>query len=479
MPTTPLEPLASRSEERRFLLKLLATVVFIVLLLLAVLSWRGATTSSAFPRVQLSDGTWLVARAVTVGKNHAFEMPYPRAVQYSRWQRNYTKSTVTPRDRMLIWLTRENDKGEPLDMKWFFRSELVLSEDFMIPPSSLHTDHQERYGSSGSGTGGSGFGDAVKLGGKKQKQDAAVAHCEFPLVRPRPGVMSLNIYDGTKSVVAVLEIPYPKLPKEPDDDWQFETLPSTKSVGNLEVTLKKVEFRRGSYNMGMLSANPILEFRHDGEPSQTWFYSAKLLDAIGNESNAYQCELSPFEPVWKLQLTLQQHARGRFLPEEQGKLPTLPLSPDKQLVLHSGRYDINGTEIRIVGVGGKGPMNFTLPNSNYAFKTRAYEPGQQSTGMTSGCSGNKCDVEFYSGLPFLITATDAATDGNSVQLAGRDQDGAEILMRGGNTTDGLTFWFFDPPETSTSITFEVIVQKQRQVEFFIAPPKPEEIITQQ
>ena len=63
-----------------------------------------------------------------------------------------------------------------------------------------------------SGTGNSGFGDATTLGAKSKKQDIAVTRCEFPLVRPRDGKLRLNVYDGSKSIVAVLEIPYPRLP---------------------------------------------------------------------------------------------------------------------------------------------------------------------------------------------------------------------------------------------------------------------------
>ncbi len=474
--SSPEQPLDSKREERRFVLKLLGLLLVLVLAFFGVLSWRGEVNSTRFPRVKLSDGTWLVAQAVTVGTKHAFEKPFPLEMQVSRWRRSYTQATTTNRDRMLIWLTRENDRGEALDLKWFARAEIVVSEDFTIPASTYNTQHQERNGSSGSGTGNSGFTDAKTLGGKPTKQDAAVAYCEFPLIRLQQGKLRLNVYDGSKSIVAVLEIPYPKLPNEPTDDWQPETLPVTKSAGNLDVTLKEMDFRRGSWNHGTLSATPKLEFVHDGQPSQTWSSNAELFDAIGNQTYAYECLLSPLEPVWKLRLTLTQTTSGRFLPEEKGTLPPLALTPAKQFTLHSTRQSINGTEIQLVGLGGQGPLEFTLPNSNSNVKTKAYEPGQQASGMSSSCSGNRYDVEFYSGLPFLVTHDTALHLTHNVQLIVRDQDGNALPQSGQMSgAQGLWFWFFDPKPTSTSVTFEFIVEQRRYVEFFITPPQPGDI----
>ena len=476
MTSSPSEqPLDSKPEERRFVLKLIGLLLALVLAFFGALSWRGGVNTSRFPRVKLSDGTWLVARAVTVGTKHACEISYPLEVQISRWRRSYTEATTTNSDRMLIWLTRENDKGDALDLKWFAWAELVVSEDFTIPASTYNTQHQVKNGSSGSGTGNSGFSDAKTLGGKATKQVVALARCEFPLVRPQQGKLRLNVYDGSKSVVAVLEIPYPKLPTEPTDDWQIDSLPVTKSAGNLDVTLKGMDYSQHQWNHGALSVNPKLEFLHDGQPSQTWSSNAELFDALGNQSNAYQCELSPLEPVWKMRLTLTQPATGRFLPEETGSLPPLALTPAKQLALHSTRHTINGTEIELVGLGGQGPLEFTLPNSNSTVKTKAYEPGQQGSGMSSSCSGTRCDIEFSSGRPFLVTRDPGVQGSPNVQLIVRDQDGDVLPQSGPSGTQGLWFWFFDPKPTSTAVTFEFIVEQRRYVEFFITPPQPGDI----
>ena len=128
-----------------------------------------------------------------------------------------------------------------------------------------------------------------------------------------------------------------------------------------------------------------------------------------------------------------------------------------------------------MGLGGQGPVEFTLPNSNSNFKTKAYEPGQQGSGMSSSCSGNRCDTEFYSGLPFLVIQATALQPSHNVQLIVRDQDGNVLPQSGQSGAQGLWFWFFDPKPTSTSVTFEFLVEQRRYVEFFIAPPQPGDI----
>ena len=156
-------------------------------------------------------------------------------------------------------------------------------------------------------------------------------------------------------------------------------------------------------------------------------------------------------------------------------LPPLALTPAKQLALHSGRHTINGAEIELVGLGGQGPVEFTPPNSNSNFKTKVYEPGQQAGGMSSSCSGGRCDTEFSSGLPFLIVRDTALQPSHNVQLIVRDQDGGVLPQSGQSGTQGLWFWFFDPKPTSTSVTFEFIVEQRCYVEFFITPPQPGDI----
>ena len=473
MTTSPQEPLPSQPEERRFVLKLAVLLVATVLALLAFLAIRGGTETSPFPRVKLPDGSWLIVRAVTVGTSHSIELPLPPWERIKRWRQSYTQSLTTPGNRMAIWLTREGVHGDTLDLEWFSRAEIVLSEAVVISAVAHHREHQLLNATSSSSNDHQGFYDVPTVTASSVTHTVAVARCEFPVVRPRDGLLRLNVYDGSQSVVAILDIPYPVLPNEPTDDWQVDPLPVTRSSGNLDVTLKQIVFSQmGKGRRRVQHVVPQFEFVHDGQPSQMWLSNNDVFDPLGNHASGRRINLSPLERVWKLRLTLTQKSGGRFTPEEIGELPPLPLAPAKQMVATSTTHTINGETIQLIGLGGTGPLNFALPNSNLTVTSKEYQPGERMNGFGWGCEGAACVFRLNSGHPFLMTTDSFSRNGSSVELRASDQDGETLAVFDRSSSNKVTFWFFEPKPTSTSITFQFLVQQPRQVEFFIAPPKP-------
>lgn len=469
--TTTSETAAAKREELWFLVKLALLFAVAVGVFLLLSKLRSDLGNSQFPRVQLSDGTWLVARSVSTGTSHSIEIPYPFDIQLSRWQRSYTSSHTTQSDRMVIWLTHENSRGEILDLDWFAKCQLVLADDYRVNPNNYQRQIITGNSSSGSGVGSTGYSDATAFGPSK-KQQMAIIHFDLPVVRPRNGSMTLDIHDGVGEVIAQLEVPYPRLPNMILEDWEPEPLPATRTVGNLSVTLNSMKYH--SHTQG-IAANPQLKYVHDGLNSNTWSALIEILDQVGNVSSNYNCDLSPLESAWKLRLTLHQTHNGRFLAEETHKLALKQLPAAKQLVLTTETHTVNEVPVSLVGIGGTGPIEFTLPNSTATFKTGEYKPGQSAYGMSTSCSGSTCNVELTSGHPFLITGSNTSGHYGDVQFVIRDQDGVNLTQGGSSGAQGMTFWHFEPKSTSTAIEIEIISQKARTVEFLIAPPKPDEI----
>lgn len=466
------ESLPSQSEERRFGLKLAVVLAVLLLVPLIAMVVRSDSQVSQFPRVRLPDGTWLVARAVTVGKNHAVQFRLPMQEQLQRWALARTIQHTSADNRMAIWLTRVNAKGQALDLEWFHKAEIAITDDLTIHADHFHLDHMKTMSSGGSGTGRDGFSDSKSLAASSQVHSIACARCDFPLLRPREGTFRLKVYDGSRNVVAELDIPYPKLPIEPDDDWELDPLPVSRNDGNLKVTLKRVEFRR-SHEQDELRVQPILEFLHDDQPSTTWYSSGMLTDPLGNSAYIWRTDLSTMEPIWKLDLTLSQNPKGRFVPEERGKLPAITIPADGQVTYQSIKQIINGVAIDVIGVIGKGPQKFTLPLTNTTIKTGEYKAGESSTGMSWSNSSNKVEITLYSGHPCVITSNSG--QGHNVAMLATDQDGESLSTTGWSSGHHMLFWHFEPKQTSKSVTVEFIVEKQRHVQFFIAPPKPEDI----
>lgn len=473
MTNATTEATSSKREERWFLLRFVILLVAIVVGFIGLISVRGKIDSSKYPRVQLPDGSWLIARQVSVGRNHSIEVPYQMGVQFRRWQQSYSQSKTASEDRTVVWLMRENERGERLDLNWLKHVEIEAGDARTIRPSQFHRQTIQANSGSGSGTDSSGFSDA-KAFGSATVVDIALIHFELPIMRPRDQAMMIRVFDGEEKVIAGLSIPHPKLPDLSTEVWEPDVLPASRTDRNLTVTLKSVEFFE-SHNQQGVYVRPQLSFTHDGEESHTWGAGEQLVDPLGNHCYAWNCDLSTAEPAWKLQLTLSQRADGHFQPEETRKLPLRTLTIDKQLDVVSETYQVNGATKAIVGYGGKGPISFTLPNSNSSFKTGTYQPTQYSSGMTTSCNNNKCDVEFSSGLPFVITKIGLAKPDLTTQLVFRDQDGQILTQRGTSGTEGLTFWFFEPKPTSTAIEIEIITQQQHHVEFLIAPPRPEQV----
>lgn len=473
MTSVPAEQTSSKREERWFAARLLLLFVIVLAGFFGLMAIRGNVTSSKYPRVKLPDGSWLVARQVSVGKNHAIEIPYPLGTQFRRWQKSYKQSQTTSDDRTVIWLIRENDRGERLDLDWLKRVELDIADARPMKPKQYHRQSIQAQSSSGSGTGSDGFSDAKPFGSATQ-MEIALVHFDLPLLRPHEGKLGIKIFDGADVLIAELPIAYPLLPNLSTEEWQPDPLPASRTDGNLTVTLNGVEFFESS-DVGGIHVRPRLTYVHNDVATTTWSAVEEFHDLLGNKSYAWNCDLSPAEPAWKLDLRMSQRPDGRFLPEETKKLPLRPLTPARQLDVVSETHQVNRLPVSIVGMGGQGPLDFTLPNSTSHFKTAAYQPNQYGSGMSTSCSNNKCEVEFSSGLPFLITSDGYGQQDSYVTIVLRDQNGEVLEQKGSSGTERLLFWFFQPKPTSTAIEIELIVQKYRHAEFLIAPPKPDEI----
>lgn len=477
MTTVTSDSRSGRREEWWFVVRLCSWVVFAALCFFGLIHFRAQFYPSALYKAKLPDGTWIVVRGISIGTTHSIEVPYPLDVQLRRLQRKYSEGHTTSMERMVMWVTRETDRGAPLDVDWFLRADLDVGDAAKVTPEQLHRQVIQLYRSSGSGAGRSGFSDAKPFG-SRTKVDMALLRFEFPLIRPRTGQMSLNVRDGAGAVVGTVRIPYPRLANISTEDWQPDPLPASRTDGNLTVTLDGVKFYDNP-EQGGVSVVPQLSFVHNGRASTSWAATHELIDLLGNRCQTWNCDLSTSEPAWKLRLTMAQTADGRFTPEESIRLPLRPLTAQGQIALAGETHTVNGEKVSLVGFVGPGPVVFQLPNSNSEFKSSVYRPGQMGFGMSTTCGSSKCKVEFSSGAPFLITTDSSSQRDVSVEIVLRDQAGERLTQRGTSGTEGFRFWFFEPKPTLTSVEIELIVQRQRHADFLISPPKPDEIQSRQ
>ena len=469
-----VQPASGKYEELRFALRVLLLFAVAIGGFLLLVSLRGRAGSTALYKAKLPDGTFLVVRAVTTGKSHMVEIPYSFDTQVSRWEKSYTQTQSTSANRMLIWLTHENSRGEMLEMDWFCKGVLTLPDGTQVRPNSYRLQGNRQFNSSSSGCGSDGFGNAKKYH-VGNTMLASLVHCELPLVRPAADArLKLDVLDGANTLVSQLIIPYPNLPIDAQENWQPDALPATRTDQDLQVTLNSIKYLAN--RDGGITIRPQLEIARDGQPADRnhWSINESLVDPLGNVSNTWKCELSTREPAWKLVLSMYQTKDGNLRPEERLKLPLRPTPGVRNFSLLSEIHGANGVPINLRGLGGRGPITFMLDPTTQV-TTSMYQPGPSGSGLSSSSSGGRNEIELTSGHPFLIT-NNLNFDQENLQVVIRDQAGTDLTQNGYVGANGMTFWFFDPKPSTQQVEINLIVQKIRHVEFLIAPPTPDQIV---
>lgn len=87
-------------------------------------------------------------------------------------------------------------------------------------------------------------------------------------------------------------------------------------------------------------------------PNYHYAPSHQFFDPTGNKGEA--CELSPQEPVWKLQLKLYRSRDDVFPIEHRGKFANLPVLGDGEAELIQKTMEVDGVGFRLLCVSGPG-----------------------------------------------------------------------------------------------------------------------------
>lgn len=162
-------------------------------------------------------------------------------------------------------------------------------------------------------------------------------------------------------------------------EWTATDLPATNIVDDIQVVLNEFGFlKRRSYKVidtrqGLRSwppwdmsdlpfqSFPYIEVsRVDGKPttyqnrSPDHYYAPRhqFFDPTGNKGEA--CELSPQEPVWKLQLKLYRSRDDAFPAEHRGKFANLPVPGAGEAKLIQEAVEVDGVGFGLLCVSGPG-----------------------------------------------------------------------------------------------------------------------------
>ncbi len=166
-------------------------------------------------------------------------------------------------------------------------------------------------------------------------------------------------------------------------EWTATDLPATNIVDGIQVVLNDFEFRKRRSNKiidtrqglrswpppagGGYEALPFRSFPHievsrvDGKPTTYQNRSPhpyrraaayQFFDPTGNKGEA--CELSPQEPVWKLQLKLYRSRDDMFPAEHRGEFADLPVPGAGEAELIQKTMEVDGVGFRLLCISGPG-----------------------------------------------------------------------------------------------------------------------------
>jgi hypothetical protein len=491
---------------------LLAVVGAIALAVVAAaLAPPPSPVPSGVARAQLADGSVLVLHGVTeVGQ---LELP---DVVASRWTQflerlvgnappNVTfHSSSYGGTSLTIWLARYDGRtGEPLEFDRWSHCVVTTPAGDEVSDSryASRSTRQTHPHSSTSSTSGVRPLQAIDPG----TYSHIVYSNSVPRVRSATGEVDVEVYHADDGHVATFKAPLPGGPTS-YPTWAPGPLPATAVDGDLEVTLTSVtaEMHQDTSSEGQLrprrDVRVDLDVRQQGEASALWnSRQVWLKDALGNESNPYDCTLPPGEDAWKIGVRLFRsdeaallhgshrpirNAAGDASPmnrpdttasvrgvlDQRFVIEDLPLPPDDTLpnsIPHDGDPAlIEGVAISLLGVGGPGKCEYQFQASRSG--RGSYSVGE---GIQTEFDPPNATLTIDNTRRHIVLKVEGDTVDHRVVLLLTDQNGVRLKTEWPRQMEEARVWLFDADEWVTSVNAYITVQRARNVEFTAAPPR--------
>jgi hypothetical protein len=250
--------------------------------------------------------------------------------------------------------------------------------------------------------------------------------------------------------------------------WAPETIPATKKVDDLRVTLKSLKVETKWHHV-----NPVFEVESDDASWLKPGASSTFTDATGNSGQW----LSPFEPAWKLHLRLRRRRDAEFPASATWKVSSLAVPKGLSLteVDQTKVVDGIGLKVRYVAPAAKireegGKITVSPPSS----------PGNTGMSTSAGSTGSGATMVQWTetdvGMPYIRIEHDPLPAGVELIFDVRDENGVllngpglQVGMGGANGVYFYAVYYAGRPETKT-LNLEARVSRPRDVEFVVAPP---------
>ncbi|MDA1163684.1 MAG: hypothetical protein O3B13_11335 [Planctomycetota bacterium] len=433
----------------------------------------------------MPDGTILALNAVTFGTSHSLDVLILRN-HFDPFESPWRQQTVshhTGQDRIVIWLSRRHPRdGKYLDFDWW--SHCAVTDSL---GQTLQDTDARRFAVSSNGNE-SNAGDRPfppRISSHGGANGIQVVSSTLQKFRSASTV-TLDVYNAAGDKVASLPMPNPT--PQPTVEWKPETLPASRTDGELEVVLQSVRAiihkgKQDGQEVETSRFDAVLEPRIDGVVSRQWYaHMTRFEDVFENEGNSWNTNLSFKEPAWRVEVAAFRHDNADFEPAE-----IMTLAPRE--LAKPGKFDLKTTDAantvstaQIRAVVGPGKTAYVL-NAPARHSSSSSSNGQLQIGEKRQ-NRISCDVRYEQKngrgtvsvdceLPHVLLTMESSLAHSSTTLRVIDDQGRTVRTHRRNTGSAGSFIFMETEPDARTVQFEVIVQEPKVFEFFVKPPVPE------
>ncbi len=423
----------------------------------------------------MPDGTILAVHAIREGgTSHDLHFELPTSGGLFGVGRHSQVASFHPHNsRVSIWMTRRHAKtGKSLDFDWWKKSTIT----------DMHGE--ERQDVSPQRGIYSGWGQSSSSGSRPFPLDTSVDHQGLPrLILVASGFLGfragktfkLKVYNTSDEVVAEFDLPNPVT--TPIPEWTPESLPVTKSDGDLSITLKKLTIREHRYNSGeqeQVSWNliPEISYEQGGQSTTHWYASLSLFDALGNPNLSWSGNISKHESAWKVRATCYRNQSAPFAPNEiiesdwidvPAKDQSAALGINVKNAAHS--YELiralGPGEVTVTETVGSGTGNYS--SNGHLDDNKYYELSFKSLG------GTAASMTVKSEWPSVMLRGLKWEENQNITHEVFDEASNAVKHSPGNQFSNYYLIFFKPAPDLKRVKLKTRIQQARVVEFLVSP----------
>lgn len=450
-------------------------LVVVGLSLLAMLAPKQGLRAN---EVLMPDGKVLRIEGVTWGRNHRLNYEYSPSGAWAVWDRRHMPlAHGYGQDQLMVWMTCHDARSRrSLDFEWWSGSVVVDSLGQELHDSN---PYQWQTGPRGNSSGGGSH----PLRADRSSYDDWVVASSFPAFRTDRGSFKLQVKNVSGEVVATFELTHPSPPAA--QTWEAETLPTTKTEGDVSVTLNRLPANfHWQTNNGVKQKywyySPDTTVSENGQSTNEWEVTLMdVSDPLGNHQLQYFQYGKPIslrEPAWKVGLVATRRQTSKFTATETWTLKRLPLPGKDTAVPLTDSQSIGGVTVTLAALAGSGKATYSLATPGIAkFGNFSSSSGggafDSLTKVETKRNGSIATSTVEANWPHLTLEAAGLSQLHRLFLLAKDDQGRDVPTQKVYHYGELQSYFFKTELDAKSLTLSIIVHKGHLFEFFVKPPE--------